>query len=138
MTEKLIGAIEAGGTKFVAALARADGTVLAEARIPTETPATCFPALANFFREAAAVHGSIAAFGVASFGPINIDPASPDYGRFTTTPKPRLGRRAVSPIGPREVATLVLASPGLSGILKVRLWVKIELGLMAKLVFVPL
>ena len=88
MTEKLIGAIEAGGTKFVAALARADGTILAEARIPTETPASCFPALADFFRKAAAAHGTIAAFGVASFGPINIDPASPDYGRFTTTPKP--------------------------------------------------
>ena len=88
MTEKLIGAIEAGGTKFVAALARADGTILAEARIPTETPASCFPALADFFRKAAADHGTIAAFGVASFGPINIDPASPDYGRFTTTPKP--------------------------------------------------
>ena len=88
MTEKLIGAIEAGGTKFVAALARADGTVLTDARIPTETPASCFPALADFFRKAAAAHGPIGAFGVASFGPINIDPASPDYGRFTTTPKP--------------------------------------------------
>ena len=88
MTEKLIGAIEAGGTKFVATLARADGTVLVEARIPTETPASCFPALADFFRKAEAAHGTIGSFGVASFGPINIDPASPAYGTFTTTPKP--------------------------------------------------
>lgn len=88
MGERLIGAIEAGGTKFVAALARADGTILAETRIPTETPATCFPALAQFFKDAAAQHGAIGAFGVASFGPIDIDPASPDYGMFTTTPKP--------------------------------------------------
>ena len=88
MTDQLIGAIEAGGTKFVAALARPDGTVLAQARIPTETPATCFPALAEFFRSAAAAHGPIAAFGVASFGPIDVNPASPAYGTFTTTPKP--------------------------------------------------
>ncbi len=88
MGERLIGAIEAGGTKFVAALAREDGTVLAEARIPTETPTTCFPALIKFFNDASADHGPISAFGVASFGPIDIDPASPDYGTFTTTPKP--------------------------------------------------
>ena len=88
MSERLIGAIEAGGTKFVAAVAREDGTLLAQARIPTETPATCFPALAAFFSNAAAAHGPIAAFGVASFGPIEIDPASSNYGMFTTTPKP--------------------------------------------------
>ncbi len=88
MAQQLIGAIEAGGTKFVVALARPDGTILAEARIPTETPVTCFPAMAEFFRAAAAKHGKIAAFGVASFGPIDIDPASPAYGTFTTTPKP--------------------------------------------------
>ncbi len=88
MTERLIGAVEAGGTKFVLALAREDGAVLAETRIATRTPAECFPEMAAFFREAAAAHGPIAAFGVASFGPIDIDPASPCYGTFTTTPKP--------------------------------------------------
>ena len=88
MTQQLIGAIEAGGTKFVAAVAREDGTVLAETRIPTGIPQTCFPLLAEFFRSAAAEHGPIGAFGVASFGPIDIDPASPAYGTFTTTPKP--------------------------------------------------
>ena len=88
MPDQLIGAIEAGGTKFVVALARPDGSILAQARIPTETPATCFPAIAGFFRDAAAAHGPIGAFGVASFGPIDIDPASPTYGTFTTTPKP--------------------------------------------------
>lgn len=88
MSQRLVGAIEAGGTKFVAALAREDGTVLAQTRIPTQTPAECFPALAEFFRNASAANGPITAFGVASFGPINIDPASSAYGTFTTTPKP--------------------------------------------------
>ncbi len=88
MAQPLIGAIEAGGTKFVLALAQADGTVLAETRVPTLTPAETFPAIARFFTEAEQAHGKIAAFGVASFGPIDIDPASPTYGTFTTTPKP--------------------------------------------------
>lgn len=88
MNERLIGAIEAGGTKFVVAVAREDGTVLAETRIPTRTPAECFPDVERFFKQASAAHGPISAFGVASFGPIDIDPASPAYGTFTTTPKP--------------------------------------------------
>ncbi|WP_408590951.1 ROK family protein [Novosphingobium sp.] len=88
MAEQLIGAIEAGGTKFVAVLARTDGTILARTRIPTETPATCFPALIEFYAQASATHGPISAFGIASFGPIDIDPASSAYGTFTTTPKP--------------------------------------------------
>jgi fructokinase len=86
--ERLVGAIEAGGTKFVLALAREDGAVLAQTRIETRTPDECFPDMAAFFRHAAEAHGPVSAFGVASFGPINVDPASPDYGRFTTTPKP--------------------------------------------------
>lgn len=84
----LIGAIEAGGTKFVLALARPDGTRLAEARIATRTPAECFPDLAAFFVQASQSHGPIAAFGVASFGPIDIDPASPAYGTILATSKP--------------------------------------------------
>ena len=88
MVQRLIGAIEAGGTKFVLALAREDRTILTEARIATRTPDECFPEVARFFSDAAAAHGPIASFGVASFGPIDIDPASPAYGTFTSTPKP--------------------------------------------------
>jgi len=88
MVQRLIGAIEAGGTKFVLAVAREDGTILQEARIATRTPDECFPEVAQFFRAAAAAHAPLASFGVASFGPIDIDPASSTYGTFTTTPKP--------------------------------------------------
>lgn len=84
----LIGAVEAGGTKFVLALATQEGEILARTRMPTNTPAETWPAMQAFFADASAEHGSIAAFGVASFGPIDIDPASPTYGTFTTTPKP--------------------------------------------------
>lgn len=88
MPDTLIGAIEAGGTKFVAALARTDGTVVEQVRVPTQTPDACLPAVLAFFREAAARHGPPAAFGVGTFGPVDIDPASARYGTITTTPKP--------------------------------------------------
>lgn len=84
----VIGAVEAGGTKFVLAIARADGSILARARIATQTPEACFAAMRAFFRQGADRHGNIAAFGIASFGPIDTDPASPAYGTITTTPKP--------------------------------------------------
>lgn len=88
MSAGLIGAVEAGGTKFVLALARPDGLVLERARVPTEHPSITLPALRDFFAAAQTRHGAIAGFGIASFGPIDIDPASPAYGTFTTTPKP--------------------------------------------------
>lgn len=88
MSKTLIGAIEAGGTKFILAAARADGEIVARTRIPTQTPRQTFPAIADFFQAVAREHGPIGSFGVASFGPIDVDPASPSYGTFTTTPKP--------------------------------------------------
>jgi len=104
----LIGAIEAGGTKFICALAQTDGTIVARARIDTRTPAQCFPDVTAFFQQASADHGKLAAFGVASFGPIDIDPASPDYGTFTTTPKPGWqGARYRDALGPFGVPFVV-------------------------------
>lgn len=84
MNEPLIGAIEAGGTKFILAVARMDGTIVDRARMDTRTPAETFPQVVEFF----ARYAPLAGIGIASFGPIDIDPASPGYGRFTTTPKP--------------------------------------------------
>lgn len=84
----LIGAIEAGGTKFVLALATHNGEILARTRLPTRTPKETFAAIGAFFEEAASSHGAVSAFGVASFGPVDVDPASPAYGTITTTPKP--------------------------------------------------
>ncbi|MGN6497654.1 MAG: ROK family protein [Tsuneonella sp.] len=83
-----LGAIEAGGTKFVMALADARGAIVERARIPTRGPAETFADVATFFRAASERRGPVAAFGVASFGPIDIDPASSAYGTFTCTPKP--------------------------------------------------
>lgn len=83
-----IGAIEAGGTKCVLALARADGAILDRTRIATGPPAETLGAIAAWFDAAQTRHGTIGAFGIGSFGPIELDRGSPDWGRFTTTPKP--------------------------------------------------
>ena len=88
MTSPLIGAIEAGGTKFVMAVAQPDGTVLAQARLDTEVPEITLPRVLEFFRTAAARHGPVGGIGIGTFGPADIDPASPTYGAITRTPKP--------------------------------------------------
>ena len=84
----LVGAIEAGGTKFILAIANRDGTILERARLDTRHPDETLCEAATWFEGAASRHGALSAFGIASFGPIDIDPGSPTYGTFTTTPKP--------------------------------------------------
>lgn len=83
-----IGAVEAGGTKFVLALADIEGAILDQVRIDTRAPRETFAEMTAWFDAAAPRHGTIGAFGVGSFGPIGIDPAQPDFATFTTTPKP--------------------------------------------------
>jgi len=85
---RLIGAVEAGGTKFVLALADESGAIPAHARIPTETPDRTFRAMVDFFRAGEATHGKIGAFGVGSFGPLSVDTDASDWGMITTAPKP--------------------------------------------------
>ncbi len=91
MSGRLIGAVEAGGTKFILALADERGAILAHRRIPTERPETTFVAMAGFFREAEAKYGTIDAFGIGSFGPLSLDRSAADWGAITTTPKPGWG-----------------------------------------------
>lgn len=88
MADDLIAAIEAGGTKFLAAVATSDGRVLAEERIATRAPDETFAAVAAFFGREREARGPVRAGGVASFGPLDLDRSSSGYGRMTTTPKP--------------------------------------------------
>ncbi len=88
MATPLIGAIEAGGTKFVLALADPAGRLVAETRLPTRAPGETMSEVIRFLRDAAAAHGKLSGIGVASFGPLDVAPASPAYGTITTTPKP--------------------------------------------------
>lgn len=82
------GAVEAGGTKFVCALVSSSGEVLASRRIPTATPERTLAAVIEYFEDAQRHHGAAEAFGVGTFGPVDLDTASAGYGRILPTPKP--------------------------------------------------
>ncbi|MGL4420300.1 MAG: ROK family protein [Gemmataceae bacterium] len=85
----LHAAVEAGGTKFVVALG-VSGTsqVLARATFPTgDAPAATLAAVIQWLQDQALRHGPFSRLGIASFGPIDLNPKSPTYGFITTTPK---------------------------------------------------
>ena len=84
MTRELVGAVEAGGTKFRCAVVSVDMTIVESVSVPTTDPGTTLAAVAEFFGQAQPV----AALGIASFGPLDLDPDSPGYGSLTNTPKP--------------------------------------------------
>ncbi|MGG3467496.1 ROK family protein [Neobacillus pocheonensis] len=79
----MLGAIEAGGTKFVCAVGDEKGTIIDRIQIPTTVPEETIPKVIEFFKQY-----SIKAIGVGSFGPIDVIKESPAYGFITSTPKP--------------------------------------------------
>lgn len=79
----MLGAIEAGGTKFVCAVADSDLNIKARVRIPTATPEESIPQILLFFS-----HYQLEGIGIGAFGPIGINPDAPDYGFVRQTPKP--------------------------------------------------
>lgn len=79
----LIGAVEAGGTKFVCGIGNEKGEVLDRVSFPTENPEKTLARVIEYYRDK-----QVEALGIGSFGPINIDRSSPQYGHVTTTPKP--------------------------------------------------
>jgi fructokinase len=85
----LLGGIEGGGTKMVCALGYADGTLLDRRSFPTCDPDETVAQLAAYFGTAPAeVTGApLVALGVGTFGPIEVNPASPGYGCLLQTPK---------------------------------------------------
>jgi fructokinase len=85
--QTLYGGLEAGGTKFVCAVGTGPEDLRAELRLPTTTPEETIGRAVAFFREQQAAHGKIAALGIGSFGPVDLDPASPTWGYITSTPK---------------------------------------------------
>ena len=82
--QKLLGAIEAGGTKFVLAVGLSPSEITARHTIPTRDPATTLAQAAEWFEG----QGNLGALGIASFGPVELDRTSPDWGHITNTPKP--------------------------------------------------
>lgn len=77
-----IGAIEAGGTKFVCGIGDEQGQVLKSVTFQTTTPKETLSQVYAFFR-----NERIDGLGVGAFGPLELDRKSPLYGHITSTPK---------------------------------------------------
>lgn len=83
----LIAGVELGGTKCVCILASGPEDIRDEVRIPTTTPGETLDAIRAALERWHADDG-FAAIGVASFGPIDLDPRSPLYAHIVGTTKP--------------------------------------------------
>ncbi|MEO0446626.1 MAG: ROK family protein [Verrucomicrobiota bacterium] len=86
-TPPLLAGIEAGGTKYVCAIALNPEEPLLEERFPTRHPQETMNDVVQFFSEAKAKYGPLRSMGIGTFGPANIHPRSPGYGEILTTPK---------------------------------------------------
>ncbi|MDA0672539.1 MAG: ROK family protein [Cyanobacteria bacterium] len=84
----LLGAIEAGGTKFVCAVGTGPLDLRAMTRIPTTTPGATLGAVVDWFAAQQASQGALAAIGIGSFGPVDPRPQSDQFGYLLNTPKP--------------------------------------------------
>jgi fructokinase len=78
----MFGGIEAGGTKFVCAVGSSQEDLVMQ-HFPTTTPAETIARAAEFF----AGHKELRSIGIASFGPLDLNPASKTFGHITSTPK---------------------------------------------------
>lgn len=77
--------VELGGTKTLCGLAIGDRLV-ETITLPTTTPDETLSAVSrqlDVWNDAAPLAG----LGIASFGPVRVDPVAPDYGQILTTPK---------------------------------------------------
>lgn len=81
------GGIEAGGTKFICAVGSGPDDIHAEIRFATTSPDETLGQAVAFFEKHHSVH-PLAAIGIASFGPVELDTDAPNFGFITETPKP--------------------------------------------------
>ncbi len=85
---RLYGGIEAGGTKFVCAVGAGPDDIRAEVRFPTTNPDETLGRAVEFFRQyMIKTHQRLDGIGIGSFGPLDLNPGSVDYGKITSTPK---------------------------------------------------
>jgi len=82
----IFGGIEAGGTKFICAIGAPTGAVDKKITIPTTTPKETMAKVIEFFKKNQK-QNQFLAIGLASFGPIELNQASVNYGYITSSPK---------------------------------------------------
>ena len=85
----LFGGIEAGGTKFICAIGSSPEDIQAEVRYPTTQPEETIGKAVDFFRQFMVKnHVHLQGIGIGSFGPLDLNRGSPNYGSISATPKP--------------------------------------------------
>lgn len=83
---KVIG-IDAGGTSHKVLLQGETGELLARHRVATREPSATAPDLAGWINHQREEHPDISSIGIASFGPIDRNPASTQWGQVGVTTK---------------------------------------------------
>ena len=78
------GGIETGGSKWTCAVGTGPDDLPSTETFPTTMPEETIGRAVAFFEAA----GPVDAIGIGSFGPVDLDPASPTWGYITSTPKP--------------------------------------------------
>lgn len=81
---KLYGGIEAGGTKFVCGVGSGGGELLSRIEISTSDPNHTLGLVVDFFKS----HTELCSVGIGSFGPVDLNKSSSNYGAILNTPKP--------------------------------------------------
>ncbi len=78
----MLGAIEAGGTKFVLAVGNDKGEILEKISVATRNPDETMRDVVDFFKDK-----DITALGIGCFGPLELHEDDPKFGYITSTPK---------------------------------------------------
>jgi fructokinase len=86
-TAEFVAGIELGGTRCVCTLAGAPDRIADQRILATGPPEQTLAAIATILAGWWRAHG-FAALGIASFGPVDLDPASPAFGSILVSPKP--------------------------------------------------
>ncbi len=85
----LLGGVELGGTKCVCLLGTGPDDIRIRTSVPTGSdPSNTLSRIEELLRNGMSLHGPMEAFGIASFGPLDLSRESPTFGAITSTVKP--------------------------------------------------
>jgi fructokinase len=82
-----LAGVELGGTKCVCVLAHGPDAIIEQRTVPTTVPGETLPAILAVLHEWQASH-DFRAIGIASFGPLELDPGRSRFGQILATNKP--------------------------------------------------
>lgn len=101
----MLAGVEGRGTEFHCVVGTGPADVRASAAFPATTPEPTLARVTGWLRDQQPRLGRIAAVGIACFGPLDLRPDSPGYGRLTSPLKP--GWRGADLVGPVRRALAV-------------------------------